>query len=82
VAAVRGRGSIAPLRTRWRERTRQAVKSQVAVSTTFSAAKPAVRTPRCVPIQIDAAAHTSPARTRKVSITALALYFSSRETTR
>ena len=39
-AAPSGGASRAPLRARWRERTRQATKNQVAVSTTFMAAKP------------------------------------------
>ncbi len=48
----------------------------------MKAAKARVGRPSLTPTQIDAAAQTSPKRTRKVSVTALALYLASRGTTR
>src|SRR5262249_25875408 len=56
--------------------------NQPSANKAFKAVKCLVVAPRTPPSQTPAADKTSPTRQRKLSITALALYLASRETTR
>src|SRR6516162_2145575 len=71
--------------SRWRRYSRPRINTspnQPTDSATLRVVKCVVRAPIAPPSQTPAADNTSPTRTRKVSITAFALYFASRDTTR